>query len=281
MSSILYFGIPVGALALADAGHPPRVAILGPLDMPGRRRLRRCLPRTLLLGLPDLSDSSVAKAIRSAQPDRILSYFYPRKIPPDVLALAPAMGTHPSLLPAWRGPDPYFWAIRSGHARTGVTLHRLEAEYDTGAVVETRTLAIASDDDAWSLARKLDRLALPLILSAATRTDVEGTAQVGEATHAPRPTDDELTIDWSHSARDVQRLVRAAAPSGAYATLGDLDVNVTRARVIEVGPKGLRQGEAWKSDLGWAVRCGEDALLLERVERHGHAIEPETLLSRT
>ena len=279
MTSIVYFGIPVGALALAEAGYAPRIAILGPLDMPGRRRLRRRLPRALLLGRPDLDDAGVVNAIRSVRPDRILSYFYPRKIPAPVLALAPAVGTHPSLLPRWRGPDPYFWTIRSGDAHSGVTLHRLEPEYDTGAILETRSLDVDANENAWSLARRLDRLALPMILEAATRTDLAGRAQPSSGvTIAREPTDEELTIDWSEDADAIALLVRAAAPSGAYATLGETEVDVIRARVIAVEPKGLRPGEAWKTDEGWAVACGRDALLLQRVERDGKRVDPETFL---
>ncbi len=274
-ATLVYFGIPVGALALADAGHPPHVAIVAPLDMPGRRRLRKRLPRTLLLGLPNASDAFVERALRSAQPTRILSYFYPRKIPPNVLAMAPAMGTHPSLLPRWRGPDPYFWTIQSGDLETGVTLHRLEADYDTGAILEARTLKVRPDETAWSLARRLDRLALPLLISAAARDDLEGTPQQGAATDAPLPTESDLTLQWSEAAATLERKVRAAAPLGAYATLGEEDVNVVHARVIPTGPKGLRPGEAWKSGEGWAVCCGVDALLLQRVEREGQHIDPE------
>lgn len=276
--ALVYFGIPVGALALAEAGHPPRVAIVGPLDMPGRRRLRKRLPTTLLLGLPDASDAIVEHALQSVRPTRILSYFYPRKVPPNVLAMAPAMGTHPSLLPRWRGPDPYFWTIQSGDLETGVTLHRLEADYDTGAVLETRTLKVRSNETAWSLARRLDRLALPLIVSAATRDDVQGVPQQGAMTQAPLPTEADLTLAWSEAASTLERKVRAAAPFGAYATLGEEDVNVVRARVIPTGPKGLRPGEAWKSNEGWAVCCGVDALLLQRVEQEGQRIDPETCL---
>lgn len=278
MTRIVYFGLPVGALALAEAGHPPCVAIVAPLDVPGRRRLRRRLGRTLLLGRPETTDASVLKVIRSARPERILSYFYPRKIPPTVLALAPAMGTHPSLLPRWRGPDPYFWTIRSGDTRSGVTLHRLDEDYDTGAILESRSLRVGPDENAWSLARRLDRLALPLMLDAATRSELDGHAQSGELTLAPEPTDEQLTIDWTQPANEIDRLVRASAPNGAYATLGETDVDVLRVRVIRAKPKGLRPGEAWPTREGWAVRCGRDAVLLEHVEHDGERVDPETLL---
>ena len=69
-----------------------------------------------------------------------------------VLEVAPlgAIGVHPSLLPRHRGPDPYFWAIESGDLETGVTAHRLEEEYDTGAILAQRRLAIDASWNSWT-----------------------------------------------------------------------------------------------------------------------------------
>ncbi len=146
-----YFGLPLGALALASRGVGPVVACIGHPDAPGMARLRATLGRagTLVLGRPDLDDAGVVPALAASRPDAILSWFWPRCVPARVLALAPrgAFGVHPSLLPRWRGPDPYFWAIRSGDLVTGVTLHRLDERYDTGAVVAQHILRIDPRDE--------------------------------------------------------------------------------------------------------------------------------------
>jgi folate-dependent phosphoribosylglycinamide formyltransferase PurN len=160
----LYFGLPLGAEVLRRAGFVPHVASFGH-RMSGLRRVRaRLAPlvvatdrtsaplateRPLLLFKPDLNDRGIVQALASARPDAILSWFWPTQIPPAVLSLAPrgAFGVHPSLLPRHRGPDPYFHAIREGDAETGVTLHRLEAAYDTGHVVAQRRVPIDARDD--------------------------------------------------------------------------------------------------------------------------------------
>ncbi len=284
---ILYFGIPLGALALARAGFPPAAAVVGPLDLPGRRRLRRTLPRALLLGLPNLDVPEVQATLRSTEPDLVLSFFWPRRIPAEVLGWAPALGTHPSLLPRWRGPDPYYWAIAAGDTKTGVTLHRLGSEYDTGPIVAQTSVAIEPDDDAWSLAKRLDRPALALLIDAARRR-AQGDPLLGTpqdpagVTWAPVPRAEDLAIDWRQPAETIARRVRAAAPRpGATAQLGGAVVRVLRVALArETPPPGLMPAEAWRGAEGWCVRCGAGALrLLDVRDDDDRPLDPSAQLA--
>lgn len=273
----LYLGLPLGAAVLARNGFTPEFACVWSLDAPGLRRLRRfaATPRRLLLGRPDLEDPQVSALVRSTQPDVILSWFWPRRIPAEILALAPrgAFGVHPSLLPRWRGPDPYFWAIRSGDAETGVTLHRLAPEYDTGAIIAQRTLAIDADEDAWTLARRLDRPSLALLVDCARRLargeSLDGAPQdETRVTAAPQPDETQLAIKFTLPALEVVRLVRAAAPNpGATCLLGDALVTVIRAHVAEGRvPRALEPGEAYVDPTGaLIVRTPDGGVVLEAV----------------
>lgn len=254
------------------------------------RRIRGMGRRgTLVLARADLNDAVVLRTLASARPDVLVSFFFPKKIPKSVLELAPrgAFGAHPSLLPAYRGPDPYFWAIRNGDAETGVTLHRLDERYDTGAIVDVRRCAITPRHTAWTLARALDRPALDLLVQAMRRLEagerLEGVPQPSEGvSHAPSPSDADTTIDWYDDAAAIARLVRACAPfPGAAAELDGTHVEVVRARVCEeAAPRALDVAEAFRTRTGEiAVRCGEGALVLEQVRgEDGEAVDPSALL---
>jgi methionyl-tRNA formyltransferase len=273
---ILYLGLPLGALHLQRLGYRPEVVALGHPRAPGARRVRRRLGRagTLVLGRPELGDEAVGAVLSAARPDVLLSWFWPRRIPEALLALPPcgAFGVHPSLLPRWRGPDPYFWALREGDTETGVTLHRLAGEYDAGEIVEQRAVAIRDDDDAWSLARRLDAPSLALLASAAERL-AHGEQLPGEAqdesrvTLAPSPTPEDLAVDWKASVAEILRLVRAAAPNpGASADFGGHDVEVLAARPYESSlPAALAVAEARCVDEGVAVRAADGAVLITAV----------------
>lgn len=283
----LYFGLPLGAEVLRRRGFVPRAACFGH-RMAGMRRARRVLAthalptdvpgaseRPLLLFKPNLADPVVVRALASTRPDAILAWFWPQRIPEAVLALAPrgAFGVHPSLLPRHRGPDPYFHAIREGDAETGVTLHRLEAEYDTGRVVMQRRVPIRPEENAWQLARRLDRPSLELLVTCAARLAagdaLEGAPQdEALATQAEQPDEETLCIDWDADAEEVARLVRAAAPAPMASTLlGDALVFVVRAQVYEGPlPGGLLPGEAARTAEGIVVQAGRGAVLLVEVE---------------
>lgn len=285
----LYFGLPLGAEILRRAGYVPVVASFGHLTMPGLRRARMRLDvprwrgspvgapgeRTLLLGKPDLSDEGVVRALESTRPDVLLSWFWPNRIPERVLALAPrgAFGVHPSLLPRHRGPDPYFHAIAQGDAVSGATLHRLAAEYDTGNLIASKSIPIRSTDTAWSLARRIDRPSLALLVECVERL-AQGEALEGApqdeslATQAEQPDEEALSLDWDRPADELARLVRAAAPAPmAGMLLGDQMVLVAKARVYDGAvPDVLDPGDAWRTSDGVVVVTGDGALLLEVVE---------------
>jgi methionyl-tRNA formyltransferase len=273
---ILYLGLPLGALCLKRAGHAPLAIGLSYPRWPGGRRVRRTLGRggALVLGWPALEDPEVIRTIASMQPEALLCWFWPRRVPPSVLALAPrgAFNVHPSLLPRWRGPDPTFWAVRAGDAVTGVTLHRMAAEYDAGPIVAQREVAIAATDDAWSLADRLARPGLALLVECAERLArgerLDGSAQdEAQATWAPRPTEDELWVDWRARAGEVLALVRACGRRrGAHAVIGAHDVEIVQAAAWSGElPKALAPAEALLVGEGLAVRCGDSAVLVSEV----------------
>ncbi len=273
---IAYFGLPLGALALARAGFLPRVISLGHVDQPGGRRVRRSLSKqSLVLGQPDLEAQSVVRALASVRPEVILSWFWPKRIPGHVLAIAPrgAFGVHPSLLPRWRGPDPYFWALLSGDSETGVTLHRLEESYDTGRIVAQTRLAIAPHHNGWTLAKAMDSPSLRLLIDAAARLS-QGEALAGcaqdhaQATEAPQPDAQTLAISWDATCTDIERLVRAARPyPGATLQVDEAVLEVLKVRRFAGQlPRALKPADAVLTADGVVVVVAADGgLILDAV----------------
>ena len=61
----------------------------------------------------------------------------------------PKIGTvniHPSLLPRYRGPNPYMQVILRGEKKTGVTLHLMDENLDTGAILIQKEIDILPSD---------------------------------------------------------------------------------------------------------------------------------------
>jgi methionyl-tRNA formyltransferase len=85
---------------------------------------------------------------------------FPRLLPPEMLALPPfgVLNVHPSLLPALRGPDPLYWALREGMDATGVTVHMMDEHFDTGPIVLQETLPIPPNTSYIELEERAARL---------------------------------------------------------------------------------------------------------------------------
>lgn len=267
---IAFVGLPIAALLLRDDGHDVVWAGICRRDAIGTRRLRRAIGRENVSMMPDLE--RLASAVAARKPELVVSWFWTRKVPASFRAVAPlgALGVHPSLLPRHRGPDPYFWAIDAGDGVTGVTAHALDDEYDTGAILARRELAIAPSWNAWTLAKKLDRPSLALL------REVVGAYASGSpprpirqddalATEAPQPSDDDLEIRWTDDAARIERRVRAASPwPGAFTALGDVELTLTRVRAIAGERRlvaALEPGEAVVREDGVAVVRARDGIV--------------------
>jgi methionyl-tRNA formyltransferase len=277
---VAFFGLPLAALLLQRDGHTIVHAAISRADGLGLRRLRRT-------GVPvrvQPDAASLASKLRALEPDLVVSWFWTRRLPVDVLGLAPkgAVGVHPSLLPRHRGPDPYFWTIDAGDAVTGVTAHRLDEAYDTGPILGQRSLTVDPAWSAWTLARRLDRPSLSLLREIVGRigrgeTLEEHPQDETAATLAPEPLEEDLALVWDQPAARVVRRVRAASPwPGAFTEIGDVPVAVTRAEVVRA-PRALEPGEAAIVDGVGVVRASDGgvALLEGRLEEDERPLDTE------
>ncbi len=248
---IAFFGLPMAALLLHRDGHTLVHAAVCRKGALGTRRLTRVLGKGNVSIKPVVTSKFVER-LAGLEPDIVVSWFWTTLLPKDVLTLGRlgALGVHPSLLPRHRGPDPYFWAIDSGDAVTGVTAHVLAEQYDTGAVLAKRELPIDPSWNAWTLAKRMDRPSLALLRDVVLRfargeAPPELTQDDSEATEAPEPNEDDLEIRWSWTSDRIVRRIRAAAPwPGAFTALGETVVTLTHVVPTTDYPKVLEPGEA-------------------------------------
>jgi methionyl-tRNA formyltransferase len=97
------------------------------------------LPRTANVLVTAKLRTIAAQVIASLEPDLVISAAFPRLIPGEILTLPKygAVNVHPSPLPAGRGPNPVR-LVYEGATTVAATLHRTEAEFDTGAILAQR-----------------------------------------------------------------------------------------------------------------------------------------------
>ncbi|MEZ4232900.1 MAG: formyltransferase family protein [Polyangiaceae bacterium] len=273
---IAFFGLPLAAWLLHRDGHDLDPVVLSPLPAPGRRRVKRLLGDVVIDALLTPRQTLGARVeARLDGAEVLLSWFWTRRLPEGWLGRCPlgAYGVHPSLLPRHRGPDPFFWAIDAADARTGVTLHHLAADYDTGDIVwqeefggeELRT------GSAWRLAKALDRPSLRLLRRAARELSdgraLPRTSQdEASATWAPAPDGDLLKCPWSAGTAAVVRRVRALSPEpGVPLEIAGLRLDLLKASSDERLPLALLPGEAQITSSAVRIRTGDGGVRVERV----------------
>lgn len=107
---------------------------------------------------------SIVKMLHEHTPDTLITYRCPYILSNDILATLPlgAYNIHPSLLPKYKGLNPWDEIFRNHESESGVTLHRITKEIDGGAVVSQKMFIITPFDTLKSARTKADKLAAGL-----------------------------------------------------------------------------------------------------------------------
>ena len=263
------------------------VAVVTQPDRPKGRDLKlrpsAVKEAALSLGLPVLQpekarDPLFVQTLRDLQPDLMVVVAYGQILPQSILDLAPSgcLNVHTSILPRYRGAAPIQWAILNGDQETGVTIMKMDAGLDTGAMIAVRTTPITPDDNAQTLHDRLAEIGAELLIS----TIPEHVA--GHITPTPQPVDDgsyarkisreDGRIDWTQPAASLWNRIRAFTPWPGAFTFQQVQLKprllkVWRASVID----GHGQpGEIIRADKsGIVVGCGAQALLILAMQREG------------
>jgi methionyl-tRNA formyltransferase len=214
----------------------------------------------------------LAPMLRELKPDLIYVTGFPWRLPADLLAL-PRLGsinTHPAALPKYRGPNPLFWHLVNDETEIGLTVHRMDTEFDTGPILAQATMPIDPDwyiEDVGAHLGELAARVIPKGIAAAIAGE-RGTPQPTEgASYAPLTTEADRLLDWNRPASQLRNWVRAWGTEGAIGEISGEQWIVRRARVVEEGSRKAEVGTL--IDLGpkgRAVQTGNGLLLLEDAE---------------
>lgn len=165
-------------------------------------------------------------------------YYY--RIPVD--PRLPMVNIHPSLLPYGRGAWPMPLAILDRLPACGVTVHKTEESFDTGAILLQRRFALDGEETLDTLMGKVNAL-LPELMHELTgdfdRLWREAQPQ-GEGVYLPEPDPEEYLLSRSSTAEYADRVLRAFAGYGAYYDDGVSRILIRRGRAVTGDPAGHR-----------------------------------------
>lgn len=160
---------------------------------------------------------------------------------PQAVLEAPKYGclnVHGSILPRWRGAAPIQRAIWAGDQQTGVTIMQMDVGLDTGDMLHKVTTPILPTETSASLYAKLAELAPPALLEVlnglATQQFKPEKQDESLANYAEKLTKEEAKLDWTLSAAQLERNIRAFNPWPiAYFSTEDKDGNAQTLKVYQ------------------------------------------------
>jgi len=88
-------------------------------------------------GIPSFNSIRDYIASRLERPDFLAVYSLHKKLSSDELSFPKkaAVNLHPSLLPAYRGPNPWFWQYYDGVKTSGFTTYKMTEKMDSGDIL--------------------------------------------------------------------------------------------------------------------------------------------------
>jgi methionyl-tRNA formyltransferase len=279
---IVFMGSPEFAVpsldALVEAGHEVAAVYCQPPRPAGRGKAERKTPvhgRAEQLGIQvrtpkTLRDEAEQARFRTLDADIAVVAAYGLILPRAILE-APKAGcvnVHASLLPRWRGAAPIQRAILAGDEVSGVTIMRMDEGLDTGPILLRRELDIRGKTAAQVTELMAQLGAAALIEWLDHPTPPEPQPEDG-VTYASKIDKAEARINWSASAEQVERQVRAFNPvPGAW-----FEANGERIKLLDatVGSDASGMpGEVFDDCLN--IACGQGYVRPLKVQRGGRGV---------
>lgn len=189
----------------------------------------------------------------------------------DVVPLS--LNVHASLLPKWRGASPISQSILHGDEKSGVSIMKLVEELDAGPYILQKSIPIDENDNTQTLTTKLSELGAEALLESIdklSKDEFKFTEQdASQSTYAPILNVEDAHIDWKKSAIDIQRHIRAYAPSpGAHTSDGTDRIKIYKSKIAIENANG-NPGQLIREKKKLTVVCGKGALELVELQRPG------------
>jgi methionyl-tRNA formyltransferase len=92
----------------------------------------------------NVNDEACRNFIAQLNPDLLISAYFSQILKKDIISLPQkgVLNIHPGWLPAYKGAMAYFWVLKNGSDRGGVTVHWIDEGIDTGKVLARKSFLL-------------------------------------------------------------------------------------------------------------------------------------------
>jgi len=218
--------------------------------------------------------------IRKLKPDIIIVVAYGLILPKEILDIPKygCINIHPSLLPRWRGASPIQRALLAGDKETGVCIMKVGEGLDDGDIVKCEKMEILEEADIKYLYYCLSLLGSNMLITALYKIKIDGRVKARKQkktgiTYAEKIEKSEGEIDWTKSADEIDRQIRALwVFPGVY-----FDYKGERIKILKAEKVKGNFGKAGKViDDKFTISCGKGAirpLVLQRAGKRSMKVE--------
>ena len=179
------------------------------------------------------------------------------------------LNIHPSLLPKYRGPNPYVQTIKNKEKKSGVTIHLMDKNLDSGAILDQREVEILNTDTGKELKSKTALVARGAICELLQKMseDIVFPVEQKEENATYYSNDFNCDINFNDSAEDISAQIRAIHPWGNtffYHKKQALIPNPYRLTIIESPKSDIPIGAVISTDFtdkSITVMCGNNKMI--------------------
>ncbi|MFH0702687.1 MAG: methionyl-tRNA formyltransferase [bacterium] len=225
---IIFFGMPEGIVCLnALIGQNKNIiALVPPAPTHSMHNLmvqvaeQNKIPVLFFQKSPKEKD--FIESLKEIKPDIGIVCAFDHLLPKEILEI-PQLGFinyHPSLLPEYRGGNPYFHVILNDEKKTGVTIHYMDENFDTGDIIDQWETEISSLETLGTLLYRLNAQAAQMIINLIEKFEKgeniprKPQVKTGNFKTSPviYPEKGQISIDWSKDSSYIERFTRACNP---------------------------------------------------------------------
>jgi phosphoribosylglycinamide formyltransferase-1 len=181
--------------SLLDCASPLLEIVAVGSDRPDIEGLARAQARgiaTFTVEVGDFADrdawnEALREAVRSHNPDWVLSAGFMRILSPEFLEAFPnrVINTHPALLPAFPGAQAVRDALAYGAKVTGATMHLVDEGTDTGPVLAQQAVEVKDGDTEESLHERIKVAERTMVVDVMQKLAEHGCTVVGRKVSIP------------------------------------------------------------------------------------------------
>ena len=92
----------------------------------------------------NVNDVACQEFMKQCESDLIISAYFSQILKKEIISFPKqgVLNVHPGWLPAYKGAMAYFWVLKNGSDRGGVTLHWMDEGIDTGEIIARRSFPL-------------------------------------------------------------------------------------------------------------------------------------------